>query len=143
MKKNLTLLIYIPIGAALGVLLNLLISATPLPDIFPYYNENAAPAFYSIQAWAAVLLFMVAAPVLEELLFRVFLFNLLRQKLGLMPASVLSSILFGIYHGNAVQMAYAFCMGMAFSLLYDHDHRIPVPIILHASANAAVYFLLR
>ncbi len=136
------MLIYIPLGLTAGLLLNLLIMFSGLTELFPYYTENAAPALFSVGAPAAALLYLVLAPVLEETVFRLILFGLLRRKLSLMPSALISAALFGIYHGNAVQFLYAFLMGVLFAIAYEKDHRPPVPILLHASANASVLYLL-
>lgn len=53
----------------------------------------------------------VAAPVVEELIFRGYVLRTL-QKYGKVFAIVVSALLFGIYHGNLAQMPFAFLFGV-------------------------------
>ncbi len=139
LKKALEYTVYLMIGAVSGLFFNHIIMISPLSAVFPGYYEGFYRAFYSIDLISGIFIFCIAAPVLEEILFRLLAYDLIYRKLGFLPAALISSLLFGIYHLNAVQGVYAFIMGMLFCILYHRDHRIPVPVMIHIGANLAVW----
>ena len=130
---------YLITGAVCGLLFNLLILKSPLVDVFPAYREAFANKAHSVDIITAVLLYCIAAPILEELIFRVFLYNKIYSRTGLVPAAIISSVIFGVYHMNMIQGIYAFIMGMIFCFFYNRDHRIWVPVLMHSGANLAVW----
>ena len=132
---------YVLIGGICGVALNLLIMHSPIPRMFPVYTESFVGKLYSIDIISGFFLYCLVAPVLEELIFRIGIYGFLYKRLGFAVSAIMSSGLFAVYHMNMVQGIYAFIMGMLFCTLYHRDHRIPVPILLHAGANLAVWLL--
>ena len=140
-KKAAEIIKYPVIGAVSGLLLNILILYSPLTDIFPAYKESFAGRIYSVDIMSGVLIYCIAAPILEELIFRVFLYNLIYRATGFTAAALASSAIFGIYHMNMIQGIYAFIMGMLFCFFYSRDHRIWVPVLMHTGANLAVWLL--
>ena len=132
---------YLLIGGVCGVLLNFAIMRSPLPELFPAYTESFAGKLYSVNIISGIFLYCLVAPILEELIFRIGIYGFLYKRLGFAVSAILSSGLFAVYHMNMVQGIYAFIMGMLFCALYHRDHRIPVPILLHAGANLAVWLL--
>lgn len=54
---------------------------------------------------------------------------------------VLSALLFGMYHGNIVQMLYGFLMGILIAYTYEKCGRFLYAFLFHAVANAAVYVI--
>ncbi len=123
---------YLLIGGVCGVLLNFAIMRSPLPELFPAYTESFAGKLYSVNIISGIFLYCLVAPILEELIFRIGIYGFLYKRLGFAVSAILSSGLFAVY---------AFIMGMLFCALYHRDHRIPVPILLHAGANLAVWLL--
>lgn len=78
---------------------------------------------------------VIAAPVVEELIFRGLIFNRLNRYLGKGWALVLSSLIFGITHMNIVQGTYAFVVGFLLGYLYLKYKTIWAPIIAHFGFN--------
>lgn len=83
---------------------------------------------------AIILLMVFCAPVFEELIFRKLLIDR-AVKYGEGVAVVLSGFMFGLFHGNLSQFAYAFTLGMLFAFLYVKTGRIQYTIILHMVIN--------
>lgn len=77
----------------------------------------------------------IMGPIVEELIFRGLVYTRIKRMTKIIPAAIISSILFGIYHGNLVQAPYAFIIGMICVYLYDKYKAIAAPIIFHISAN--------
>ncbi len=140
-RNILSLLGYGMISAVVGLILTVLINISGLMELFPAYSEKYASVMHRYDILVAVLLFIVAAPVLEELFFRLFLFNIISKKTGAPVAALISSVLFGIYHMNVIQFIYALLMGLLFCFFYHRDHRFSVPVTMHMFANAAAYAL--
>ena len=63
-------------------------------------------------------------------------FRLLHKKIGVLQAMVLSSLLFGIVHGNLAQGIPAFVIGMALALLYFRSDDLRLCFPAHAANNA-------
>ena len=145
MKKNISeaagLAGYSLTGAVSGLFFNLVILHSPLVNIFPYYTEHFAEKTFAVDIISGILIYCIAAPVLEEFIFRFFLYNRIYSQTGFAAAAVISSLIFGAYHMNMIQGIYAFIMGMIFCCFYYRDHRICVPCLMHSGANLAVWML--
>ncbi len=76
----------------------------------------------------------VAGPICEELVFRGLAANRL-SIYGELPAAIVSSFLFAMFHGNFGQFFYAYCLGMLLSYAYFRSGRIAAPILLHMLFN--------
>ncbi len=79
----------------------------------------------------------VAAPLVEEIVFRGFLYPLLKKYTGLWFALISSSLLFGIIHVSLVPFIPLAIFGAVLILLYEYTRTIWAPIIAHAIFNAA------
>lgn len=103
-------------------------------DIYEAFNETSS-IIYSGGIVMQVLATCVGAPLAEELLFRGLIHKRLRKILNVAPAMIISSLLFGIIHGNIIQIIYASLIGLICAYVYEKFKTIWAPIILHASAN--------
>ncbi len=77
---------------------------------------------------------IVFAPLLEELVCRGVLFNRLKIRIGIVPAMIISSFIFGIGH-NFGGITSAFLFGMCMCILYLKTDNILVPISVHFINN--------
>lgn len=141
MKEIILYVKLVLLGAISGITLNILINVSGLMALFPSYEEKTAPALFSYSVGTALILYVIITPLIEEMLFRFLLFGLLRKHLPFAVSCLLSAAAFGLYHMNVIQFIYAFLMGMILAYVYEHDRRLRVPFIVHASANAAVYII--
>jgi len=93
---------------------------------------------------------VVIGPVTEELFFRIFLFNAMRKWWGFWPAAVVSSILFGLAHGQqpftavmVVSLSFPLAIGgVILCLIYVRTGSAWSNIITHASFNALSLLLI-
>lgn len=104
-------------------------------DIFGAFNETSE-IIYSGGIVLQILATCVGAPFAEELLFRGLIHKNLRKVMNMIPAMLISSLLFGIIHGNIIQGIYAFLIGLICAFVYEKFKTIWAPIILHAAANS-------
>ena len=120
----------LPVGTlCLSALLNILLSGDGFPASAP-----VPPAALPVEA----VVYGILTPFVEELVYRGIVWYRLRKGFSAMQAAVISSLLFGAAHGSLRQGAYAFLMGMVFSLSYELTRRFEVPFLLHSACNLAV-----
>lgn len=84
--------------------------------------------------WWALLFIGVLAPIFEEIIFRKFLIDALRRY-GEGTAILLSSLVFGLAHGNFTQCFYAFGLGLVLGVLYCRTGRLLLSILPHMILN--------
>lgn len=78
----------------------------------------------------------ILAPLSEELVCRGVIFRLAGKiSPKFWVANILQALAFGILHGNLVQGAYAFVLGIVLGLLYGKFRNIWLCMLLHASMN--------
>jgi membrane protease YdiL (CAAX protease family) len=80
-----------------------------------------------------VFVLVVAAPVLEEFLFRGFLLHRWGGRWNTKTAVILSSVLFGVLHSNAIGLT---MFGIVMALLYLRYQSLRVVIAVHSLNNA-------
>jgi uncharacterized protein len=87
----------------------------------------------------AAVLVCVLAPIAEELFFRGFCFTALRRTLGMLPAAVLTGIIFGAIHLGGTEIEFIvplMVFGFFLCLLYVWTDSLLPCIALHALNNA-------
>ena len=77
----------------------------------------------------------VLAPVSEELLFRGIIQGELRRAMPEKWAIVIQAVLFALFHGQPVQIAYVLLPALALGALYAITRSIWIPIIVHIAFN--------
>ncbi len=75
-------------------------------------------------------------PITEELLFRGLTYERSREIMLQRTAVIFVSAVFALYHGNMLQMLYAFPMSIIMQELYIHTGTLAGPVVFHISANA-------
>ena len=78
----------------------------------------------------------VLAPLAEELTIRGLLFGGLASRFGVLPAAILSGIVFGALHGDPIFFSILAIEGCFIALAYAATGNLFVPIALHAATNA-------
>jgi membrane protease YdiL (CAAX protease family) len=109
------------------------------PKNDPQQAEFAAFAHPSVGE--VLLLFLavaVVAPLVEELVFRGMLFQLLRRPLPLWGAVVLSAFVFAVVHGIPVLLPDLFLCGVALALVFHYTRSLYCSTFLHVLTNTVV-----
>ena len=88
----------------------------------------------SINPLVNFLVVVICAPIMEELMFRKMIVDR-TASYGEGVSVIFSGLLFGLFHGNLVQFAYAFLLGAFFGYIYIKTKNIVYPIILHMLIN--------
>lgn len=121
----------------LVLLVALAIVLAPLMRLLPSI-ESVVPS----SVWAVVTVIFIA-PIVEELIFRAGVFSVLSNTCRPTVAAIVSSLLFGVMHGEVAVAIEAFFAGMIFSYAYIFTQSIFAPIILHIFNNIIAYLLLQ
>lgn len=108
-----------------------------LPGFDPNQAQNneftgeAGKAHPNLVLVALVLL----PPILEETIFRGFLFPAISKRTGIFWGAVISSIVFGMAHGQANIAVYTFVIGLVLCFMYVRTRSIVPGILLHMLNN--------
>ncbi|MFO7946655.1 MAG: type II CAAX endopeptidase family protein [Armatimonadota bacterium] len=89
-----------------------------------------------------VFLLAVVAPVVEELLFRGYLYPALRENMSKFAAVAISAILFALLHLNPVAIVPIVVIGIVLAILYETTHSVVPGIVCHALNNTIVFCIL-
>lgn len=87
-----------------------------------------------------ILLLAVVPAIFEELIFRGVILNGYK-KLGILPAMVVSSLLFALIHGSIQQFLFPFLFGLILSFVAIKTGSVIAPMIIHFINNALVVIL--
>lgn len=97
--------------------------------------ENTILNIASSVSMPLIVLYMViCAPFMEEYVFRKLIVER-TVKYGQGVAVILSGLMFGLFHGNLNQFAYAFTLGCFLAFLYVKTGKLKVTIALHMMIN--------
>lgn len=134
---------YLLLGAAtVGavVALNLMFELLQITTKSDAYNQVVADQ-YSASFLIGIICYGLVTPIAEELLFRGIIYNYLKRFMNLKVAVILAAFLFGAYHMNTVQGAYAFFMGCLIIYGYEYFGSFFIPVLMHMISNVIAYCL--
>lgn len=97
-------------------------------------DNEVANMTASVSMWLILFYMVLCAPIMEELVFRKMIVErTIRYGQGV--AVLVSGLMFGLFHGNLNQFAYAFMLGMFLAFLYVKTGNIKITIALHMMIN--------
>lgn len=112
-------------------------------------NEMAIQSMFNPHWISVVTLFLtlvILTPMVEEVVFRKGLYNIVRPRFGDVGAILVSGLVFGFLHvaswGDFIQVIPYALMGLSFSFIYYYSNRnIYVVIAIHALNNLIPYLI--
>lgn len=104
---------------------------------FHLLDQVSAPAF--IHGWIGIVLFILLAPLAEEVFFRGLLYGFMRQSFGIYTSAGFSAACFALAHGGLFLPQLA--GGIIFAVAFEYSRNLWVPVLLHAGANTAVLLI--
>lgn len=117
------------------MLLSLGAAVQPLtPGVILGAMAPMAPAT-AVATWALPI--VTTVPLLEEIIFRGLLFRGLRSRFRLLPALVVTGLLFAAFHLDPARLVPLAIAGAAFAYAYERSGSIWPAIVAHAGLNAA------
>jgi uncharacterized protein len=126
----------------IGLAITVMVASALLPRTAPTPIEKLLSSARALYVFA---LFGIAvAPLLEEIIFRGFLFKVLSDLTSPTAAAILTAILFGLLHtlqlsGNWGAVALIFVVGYFLALIRKTSGSTIASLIVHASYNATLF----
>jgi hypothetical protein len=110
-------------------------------DVVSAFREMAQagnlPHTIMLVAFAVIIM-----PVVEELLFRGFLYPVFKGWAGALASTVFVSALFATLHLNLASLPALFVLALTFSLAYEWSGSIALPIVMHMAFNGIQLLLM-
>lgn len=133
-------LITITLAITSSVAINILFIWLHLTESSETYSRVAEHQ-YGVSLVTGLVLYSIISPLAEEVVFRGIIYNKIRRNCSVTTAVLLSALLFGLYHGNIVQGAYGFLMGILIAYTYEKFGSFFHAFLFHAAANTTVYII--
>ena len=125
------------IGALSALLLTFAFNVTGLTRFESFQSSESSLYLISDSVAILIMVYCFATPLVEEIIFRYFIFNFLNRRIKKAAVTVvITAALFGIYHIHPVQALYGFLMGLIITYSYYRHRVLSVPFIVHMAANA-------
>lgn len=97
--------------------------------------QEASSVLYAYPLWQALLANAFLVPILEEVVFRGLMFSRLQKALPNVATALITSLLFGLVHGQLVWMLFAFVVGLLLSYVRIKTGSILPTIVMHIMIN--------
>ncbi len=107
----------------------------PIPEsVWESYNQQAF-LLVSDSTILMVLSTVIAAPIIEEIVFRGLSLSRLRRAMPTWVAVLVVSVVFGLMHGHPLWITYTACMGILFGAVALFTDSIGASILVHMVFN--------
>jgi membrane protease YdiL (CAAX protease family) len=101
-------------------------------EMVSYVRGGLSPADL---AWAVALV-LVAAPLFEEIVFRGYLYGVIKRHAGGLWAALTTAVLFAAVHQNLPAFPAYFLLGLALVCAYEITGSLWAPLVMHVLFNA-------
>jgi membrane protease YdiL (CAAX protease family) len=125
----------LPIIYASSALVSAWLKTNPQSDpqeIIQIFESTHSPA----SRIPIILLAVVGAPLAEELVFRGYLYGVLKKYFGALASMVFTAVLFALVHAHIPSLLPLFLLACVFTVAYESSGSLLVPMTMHASFNA-------
>ncbi len=106
------------------------LGASPQP-LLEFLAGHAGTSDRILLAFTAI----VVAPISEELIFRGYLYGVMRRYTGQIPALLLSAGLFAAIHAHLPAAGGLFILALTLTIVYESTASLWTPILMHAGFN--------
>ncbi len=132
--------ILILFGIALNMFISVLLSFIPFPaswvDSYNATTEIILESSFLITAMTT----LICAPLVEEITFRGLVYSRLCKGMPMLAAMLISSWLFGVIHGNMIQMLYASVIGFIICYIRVKYESLTACVLVHFGFNMFSFF---
>lgn len=125
-------------GGFLNLAWSGLLNLAHIQDVFSNQTQEALLAG---EAAVQVVGLGILVPIAEELVFRALIYNRMKRCVSVKQAVILSALLFAVYHGNPIQMIFAFPMAVALAVVFERGKLFVFPLLFHMGANLTAIIL--
>lgn len=137
-KKGWTYLALLPLGVAANLAVSYLLALLGVTENFSNEVQEGLLASEFLVQLAGL---GILAPITEEILFRGLVYRRLKQILPGWGAVLLGAGMFAVYHGNVIQILFAFPMALLLIWSYERWGTLTAPIILHMAVNISTIII--
>lgn len=123
------------LGAGLSLYINLVVGFLQMFMENNTYQDLMDKITVGHSIWEMILWMGIVAPIAEEMIFRWLIYLRLRDFMKIPAAVLISSVIFGVYHGNIVQAIYAGIVGAAMAYILEMSGNIWSCVFIHMGAN--------
>ena len=78
---------------------------------------------------------LVIAPIVEEIIFRGYMYRILKSRTPIIFAMIISSTIFSLIHYNVLSYILLFVLSIFLTYIYERNGSIICPIIIHSLFN--------
>ena len=141
------------LGTFVGVVLNagITIMTKWLPESWVEGNKESVESFQGGNELIMLIAVVICAPIVEELIFRGFIYNGLKKIFNIIPkeptkktglvsmiiSAIITSALFGVYHGNILQALYTGFLSLFMVWIFEMSGSLISSMIVHCMFNFA------
>lgn len=125
---------YVVAAVMCGVACNHMISFLGLMNRSAGYR-HITEVFYGNGLLIEIVTLGILGPVVEELVYRGFVYQRFRRKCSRPAAVILTALLFGVFHLNFVQGLYAFVVGCYLGLIVAKTDSVIIAMAAHMAVN--------
>ena len=141
-RKTAYLIGILVLCAVSGGVLNLLWSGILQQlRIQDHFSNAVQEQLFAGQAMVQLLGLGVLVPLAEELIFRGLIYTRIRKRIPAGAAIFFSALLFALFHGNVIQMIFAFPLALILAWLYERSGWFACPLAFHMGANLTAIVL--
>ena len=131
-------IIILGIGAISILWINLAESHLSFIPIFEESIQSFDETWSDLEETPYIFIFLSVAfvgPIVEEILFRGIILESMRKIMPPALAIFFSSMVFGIWHMEPIQVVYTIIAGIAFGVVYYRTRKLRYPILMHIINN--------
>ena len=141
-RKTTYLIGILVLCAVSGGILNLLWSGILQQlRIQDHFSNAVQEQLFAGQAMVQLLGLGMLVPLAEELIFRGLIYTRIRKRIPAGAAIFFSALLFALFHGNVIQMIFAFPLALILAWLYERSGWFACPLAFHMGANLTAIVL--
>lgn len=130
---------------ALGFALSALVSVISVLtyELFPFLEDayvefsDKTAVFTDASPALSIVATVIAAPIVEEVLFRGLIYTRLRRACSPLFSILITALLFGLSHGTVIHVLYTVPLSMILCAFYERYRSLWAPILLHFGFNVA------
>lgn len=128
------------LGIAISFCVSFCLSLLPIPEsVMEEYMEQAS-GLEQGSVWLRLLATVIVGPIVEELVFRGLVQSRLRKAMKPAVAILLTSVAFGLLHGQPLWMAYTIVFGVILGIVAEKAKSITPAIMIHIGFNSVSVF---
>lgn len=125
------------IGVSFNIIVTRVLAWMPFPETWQQTNISVKGVMMQEHFTLILLTIILIGPVFEEIFFRGLVYRSLRGGMPELLVIIISSLVFGLWHGNIIQFLYTTVVGILFCLLNLRTGSLLSGIIAHIAFNSA------